>query len=282
MDQLVSPTQHYRAIFISDLHLGTRRTQSDLLLDFLRKTESQYLYLVGDLIDSWSLRKSWYWDQKQNDIIQKLLRKARKGTRVIYLPGNHDDNFREFCGHRFGRVAVLNETVHHSANGKRYLVLHGDKFDSVIYFATWLAKLGDWAYERIMDVNWIVMYLRRKLGYGPWSLSAYLKHKVKKAVEFVSRFETVVVREALARNCQGVICGHIHTPDNRLIEDIHYLNDGDWVESCTALVEHFDGSWEIIKWSGSANAKSTEDNTQTQASPSSLVRKMASLAMAKI
>ena len=147
MEQTVAP-RRFRAIFISDLHLGTKRARCDLILDFLRDTESHYLYLVGDLIDSWSLKKHWYWDQKQNDVIQKLLRKARKGTRVIYLPGNHDENFREFCGHRFGRVAILNETVHTTANGKRYLVLHGDKFDSVVYFAAWLAKLGDWAYER--------------------------------------------------------------------------------------------------------------------------------------
>ena len=242
-------TSHFRAIFISDLHLGTRRAQSDQLLDFLRRTESQYLYIVGDLIDSWSLKRHWYWDQKQNDVIQKLLRKARKGTRVVYIPGNHDENFRQFCGHRFGRLAVLEETVHVSAQGKRYLVLHGDKFDSVIYFAAWLAKLGDWAYERLMDFNVVIGFIRRRMGLGHWSLSAAIKHKVKKAVEFISRFEDAVVREAEERHCQGVICGHIHTPDNRMIGNIHYLNDGDWVESCTALVEHTDGRWEILKWS---------------------------------
>jgi UDP-2,3-diacylglucosamine pyrophosphatase LpxH len=248
MDKLVEQTQRFRAIFISDLHLGTRRAQCDMILDFLRRTESDYLYIVGDLIDSWSLKKTWYWDQKHNDVIQKLLRKGRKGTRVIYLPGNHDENFREFCGHRFGRVAVLNETIHHSANGKRYLILHGDKFDSVIYFASWIGKLGDWVYERLMDFNVVIMWFRRLFGLGHWSLSAYLKLKVKRAVEFISRFETVVVREARSRNCQGVICGHIHTPDNRMIDGIHYLNDGDWVESCTALVEHFDGRFEVLLW----------------------------------
>ncbi len=247
MEQTVAP-RRFRAIFISDLHLGTKRARCDLILDFLRDTESQYLYLVGDLINSWSLKKHWYWDQKQNDVIQKLLRKARKGTRVIYLPGNHDENFREFCGHRFGRVAILNETVHTTANGKRYLVLHGDKFDSVVYFAAWLAKLGDWAYERLMDLNVVVLYFRKLFGLGHWSLSAYLKYKVKKAVEFISRFETAVVREAREKKCDGVICGHIHTPDNRIVDGIHYLNDGDWVESCTALVEHFDGRWEVLRW----------------------------------
>ena len=248
MKTTVSPVQKFRAIFISDVHLGTRRAQCTQLLDFLRETESEYLYVIGDLIDSWSLRRHWYWDQKQNDVLQKLLRKARRGTRLVYIPGNHDENFRAFCGHRFGRVAVLRETIHRTATGKRYLVLHGDKFDSVVLFAPWLAKLGDWAYERLMDLNIFVVGFRKIFGFGYWSLSAFIKHKVKKAVEFISRFEDAVVRDAKTRRCEGVICGHIHTPDNRMIGDIHYLNDGDWVESCTALVEHFDGSFEIIDW----------------------------------
>lgn len=240
--------RNYRAIFISDFHLGTRRAQAAALLDFLRETESKRLYLVGDIIDGWSLRQKWYWDQLHNDVIQKIMRKARKGTKVIFIPGNHDENFRDFIGHRFGHVAVMREAVYKSASGLTYLILHGDKFDNVIYFAPWLAKLGDWAYERLMDMNGVVNGLRRLLGFGKWSLSAYIKHKVKKAVEFISRFEEAVVREAHARGCQGVICGHIHTPDNRMIDGIHYLNDGDWVESCTALVEHFDGRFEIIDW----------------------------------
>jgi UDP-2,3-diacylglucosamine pyrophosphatase LpxH len=239
--------RRYRAIFISDFHLGSKRAQCGALLDFLRATESESLYLVGDIVDGWSLRNKWYWDQRHNDIIQKILRKARKGTKVIYIPGNHDENFRDFVGHRFGRVTVMREAVHRSAMGKRYLVLHGDKFDSVIYFAPWLGKLGDWAYERLMDLNGTVNALRRLAGFGNWSLSAYIKFKIKKAVEFISRFETVVVREARERRCEGVICGHIHTPDDRMIDGIHYLNDGDWVESCSALVEHFDGRFEIMR-----------------------------------
>ena len=240
--------RHYRAIFISDVHLGTRRAQPAALLDYLRQTERTRLYLVGDMIDGWSLRQKWYWDQLHNDVIQKIMRKARKGTKVIFIPGNHDENFRDFTGHRFGHVAVMREAVYKSGSGLRYLILHGDKFDNVIYFAPGLAKLGDWAYERLMDMNGVVNGLRRLLGFGKWSLSAYIKHKVKKAVEFISRFEEAVVREAHARGCQGVICGHIHTPDNRMIDGIHYLNDGDWVESCTALVEHFDGRFENIDW----------------------------------
>ncbi|HRX35562.1 MAG TPA: UDP-2,3-diacylglucosamine diphosphatase [Aestuariivirga sp.] len=243
-----TPTQRYRAIFISDIHLGTRRAQTGALLEFLRVTTSDQLYIVGDFIDNWALRKAWHWDQLHNDVIQKLLRKARKGTKLIYIPGNHDENFRNFVNLRFGRVAVLQETVHLAANGKRYLVLHGDKFDGVVRFAPWLAKLGDTAYEVSMALNASVNRVRRLFRLPYWSLSAYLKNRVKKAVEFISHFEDAVVREARQRNCQGVICGHIHTPDDREIDGIHYLNDGDWVESCTALVEHLDGRFEILDW----------------------------------
>jgi UDP-2,3-diacylglucosamine pyrophosphatase LpxH len=240
--------RHYRAIFISDMHLGTKRAQTSALLDFLRATESDQLYLVGDFIDNWSLRKNWYWDQLHNDVIQKLLRKARKGTKLVYIPGNHDENFRNFLNLRFGRVAVLEEAVHVTASGKRYLVLHGDKFDGVVRFAPWLARLGDTAYEVSMELNGAVNRVRRFLRLPYWSLSAYLKNRVKRAVEFVSRFEDAVVREARQRRCEGVICGHIHTPADRMIDGIHYLNDGDWVESCTALVEHQDGRFEIVTW----------------------------------
>ena len=243
-----SQPQHFRAIFISDIHLGTRRAQTEALLEFMRVTSSDHLYIVGDFIDNWALRKAWHWDQFHNDVIQKLLRKARKGTKLIYIPGNHDENFRNFVSLRLGRVAVLEDAVHLAANGKRYLVLHGDKFDGVVRFAPWLAKLGDTAYELSMALNTTVNRVRRFFHLPYWSLSAYLKYRVKKAVEFISHFEDAVVREAKQRNCQGVICGHIHTPDDREIDGIHYLNDGDWVESCTALVEHLDGRFEIIEW----------------------------------
>jgi UDP-2,3-diacylglucosamine pyrophosphatase LpxH len=250
MYQKPETPKHYRAIFVSDIHLGTRRAQAEAFLDFLAQTESEYLYLVGDIIDSWSLRQHWHWQQSHNDVIQKLLRKARKGTKLIYIPGNHDENFRDFLNLRFGKVVVLEEAIHLAANGKRYLVLHGDKFDGVVCFAPWLAKLGDQAYEVSMSLNAAVNKVRRFFKLPYWSLSAYLKYKVKKAVEFLSRFEEAVVRDAKHRQCEGVICGHVHTPDNRIIEGIHYLNDGDWVESCTALVEHHDGRFEIISWHG--------------------------------
>ncbi len=219
-----------------------------MLLDFLRHTESKYLYLVGDIIDGWRMKRAWYWRQSHNDVIQKILRKARKGTRVIYVPGNHDENFRDFSRHRFGRVAVLEETVHVMADGRRFLVLHGDRFDGVIKYAKWLAFLGDHAYNAAIAVNlWFNMF-RRRFGLPYWSLSAYLKHKVKNAVEYISKFEDAVVEEARRRGADGVVCGHIHTAEIRDIGGITYCNDGDWVESCSALVEHEDGRLEIIRW----------------------------------
>ena len=267
MFQKPEMTKRYRAIFISDIHLGTRRAQSEAFLDFLGNTESEYLYLVGDIIDSWSLRQHWHWQQSHNDVVQKLLRKARKGTKLIYIPGNHDENFRDFVNLRFGRVAVQEETIHLTATGKRYLVLHGDKFDGVVCFAPWLAKLGDQAYEVSMSLNAVVNKVRRFFRLPYWSLSAFLKYKVKKAVEFLSRFEEAVVRDAKLRHCDGVICGHVHTPDDRMIDGIHYLNDGDWVESCTALVEHHDGRFEIINWYGRVAALVLQPAAKAQNKP---------------
>ena len=246
-DDLGLPTR-YRAIWISDFHIGTRRSQTDMLLDFLKYTESDSLYLVGDIIDNWSLQKTWYWDQGHNDVIQKLLRKARKGTRVIYIPGNHDERFRDFVGARFGRIAVMQNAIHITADKKRYLVLHGDEFDGVVKYARWLAFLGDNAYELALSLNHHLNRVRRKLGMPYWSLSAYLKRRVKQAVQFISDFEEAVVREAKKRKADGVICGHIHTPEISMIDGVHYCNDGDWVESCSALVEHHDGRFELIHW----------------------------------
>lgn len=242
------PAFRYRTIWISDFHLGTRRAQAELLLDFLRRTESDTLYLVGDIVDNWALKKRWFWHQTHNDVVQKLLRKARKGTKVIYIPGNHDEYFRDFIDFRFGRIAVQRDAVHLTADGRRYLVLHGDKFDGVVRYAKWLAVLGDRAYETAIAINAAFNRIRRLFGLRYWSLSAYLKRKVKRAVEFISHFEHAVAREARQRGADGVICGHVHTPETRMIDGIHYCNDGDWVESCTALVESFDGRLEIVHW----------------------------------
>ncbi|MEW5728318.1 MAG: UDP-2,3-diacylglucosamine diphosphatase [Pseudomonadota bacterium] len=241
-------TRRYRAIWISDVHLGTRGCKAEFLLDFLKNTDSDDLYLVGDIVDGWRLKRSWYWPQAHNDVVQKLLRKARKGTRVIFVPGNHDEFAREYLEHSFGDIQVMDHAVHETADGKKLLVLHGDRFDGVVKYAKWLAHLGDWAYTLALTLNHWFNLARRRLGYPYWSLSAYLKHKVKNAVAFIADFEAAMAEEARRAGVDGVVCGHIHHAETRMVDGILYCNDGDWVESCTALVEHFDGRIEILHW----------------------------------
>ncbi len=238
----------YRTIWLSDIHLGTRGCKAEYLLEFLKVTESETLYLVGDIIDGWRLKRSWYWTQKQNDVVQKLLRKARKGTRVIYVPGNHDEAARDYTEMQFGGISVVMEAVHVTADNKRLLVIHGDHFDGIVRYAKWLAVLGDHAYTFALALNTWFNHMRHRMGLPYWSLSAYLKHKVKNAVAYISDYEDAVAEEARRRQVDGVVCGHIHHAEVRQIGDILYCNDGDWVESCTALVEHFDGSLEILRW----------------------------------
>ncbi len=245
---------HVRTIFISDIHLGTAGCQAHALLDFLRVTRCDTLYLVGDIVDGWQLRRRWFWPQAHNDVVQKVLRAARKGTRVIFIPGNHDEFARRYEGHEFGGIAVMNECVHITADGKKLWVTHGDLFDGVIQCAKWLAYLGDQAYEFTLRLNRTFNHLRGRLGLPYWSLSQYLKHKVKRAVSYVSDFETAVAHEAKRRGLDGVVCGHIHRAEMREIEGVLYCNDGDWVESLTALVEHADGRLELIDWSTRAGA----------------------------
>lgn len=238
-----------RTVWISDLHLGTPGCQAEALLDFLRTVECETLYLVGDIIDGWQLRRQWYWPQAHNDVVQKLLRKARKGTRVVFVPGNHDEFARKYLDHNFGGVDVVEDAVHKTADGRLLWVTHGDHFDGVIQCAKWLAHVGDWAYEATLRINRRLNSWRARLGLPYWSLSRYLKLKVKRAVSYVSDFEVAVAREARERGLQGVVCGHIHHAEIRTIDGILYCNDGDWVESLTALVEQADGSLEILDWS---------------------------------
>jgi UDP-2,3-diacylglucosamine pyrophosphatase LpxH len=238
----------YRAIFISDLHLGTPGCQASALLLFLKAYPSDYVYLVGDIIDGWQLRRKWYWPQAHNDVVQKLLRCARKGSRVIFVPGNHDEFARGFIGHQFGGIEVVEDAVHHLANGTSLWVTHGDYFDGVIQCAKWLAYLGDNLYEFTLKLNRHLNNLRGRLGLPYWSLSAYLKNKVKTALNYVTDFEVAVAREARRRGHDGVVCGHIHRAEMRTIEGTLYCNDGDWVESQTALVEHWDGRLELVHW----------------------------------
>jgi UDP-2,3-diacylglucosamine pyrophosphatase LpxH len=238
----------YRTIWISDIHLGSKGSQSEHLLEFLKYNDSEYLYLVGDIIDGWRLTKKWYWPQSHNDVIQKILRKARKGTKVFYIPGNHDEGSRSFIGLTFGDIKIRNQAFHLTAKEKKLWVVHGDMFDHVIQHARWLAYIGDSAYTFLLWINKWFNDLRRFFNLPYWSLSQYLKLKVKKAVSFINAFETLMVKEAHRRGCDGVVCGHIHKSELKEINNLIYANDGDWVESLTALVEHKDGELEIVNW----------------------------------
>ena len=245
---LFGECMHYRAVFISDLHLGTPGCQAEALLDFLKSHTSDTLYLVGDIVDGWQLRRKWYWPQAHNDVVQKLLRRVRKGSRVVYIPGNHDEFARDFVEHHFGGIEVLEEASHILLDGRKLWLIHGDYFDAVVQYAKWLAYVGDSLYELTLRLNRHFNRLRAKLGMRYWSLSAYLKGKVKKALNFVTDFENAVANEALKRGYQGVVCGHIHRAEIRMINGVLYCNDGDWVESRSALVEHMDGHLELIFW----------------------------------
>jgi UDP-2,3-diacylglucosamine pyrophosphatase LpxH len=241
-------TQRFRAIWISDTHLGTTGCQAARLLDFLRRTESDYLYLVGDIVDGWQLRRRWYWHQTHNDVVQKVLRKARKGTEVFYIPGNHDEAARHFLNVAFGGIAFRREAIHCTAKGLRLLVIHGDFFDGVVQYAKWLAHLGDVLYTLSLRLNRTVNALRARLGLPYWSLAQFLKYKVKNAVSYITAFEEALAAEARRRNFDGVVCGHIHKAEIRRIGDVLYCNDGDWVESLTALVETLEGELRIVHW----------------------------------
>lgn len=243
-----SDVKDYKTIFISDIHLGSKACQAELLLDFLKHNDSEKLYLVGDIVDGWRLKRKWYWPQSHNDVVQKILRKARKGTQIIYVPGNHDEGLRRYIGTHFGGIEVRPTDIYEAVNGDKYLVLHGDSFDNVMLYARWLGYVGDHAYDLVLRLNTVFNGLRRLMGLRYWSLSSYLKIKVKNAVQFISEFERVLANEAQKSGVQGVICGHIHHAEMKQYGDIIYMNDGDWVESCTALVEHFDGTWEIVFW----------------------------------
>ncbi len=242
------PVLRYRAVWVSDIHLGSRGCQAEKFLDFIRHIQCDYLYLVGDIVDFWQLRKRWYWPQEHNDVVQKILRCARKGTSVFYIPGNHDEAVRSYCGLTFGGVLLTNEAIHTTLKGQRLLIVHGDQFDAFIRCAKWLAKLGDSAYTLLLQINAAFNFVRRKLGFSYWSLSAYVKHKVKNAMEHISAFETVVAEAARRHGVDGVVCGHIHQTDMRMIGKVLYCNDGDWVESCTAMVEDLQGRLHIIDW----------------------------------
>lgn len=240
----------YRTVFISDTHLGTRGCRSDFLADFLRSITCQKLFLVGDIIDGWRLRKSWYWDENHDDVLRLILEHARSGAEVTYIPGNHDEMFRAWLplGLEVGGIRLKLEATHVTADGQQLLVIHGDEFDSVVRYAKFLALMGDGAYTAALVMNRWFNAIRRRCGYPYWSLSAWLKRQVKEAVKAIGRFEEALANEARRRGFDGVVCGHIHQAELRRVNGVLYMNDGDWVESCTALVEHHDGRLELLDW----------------------------------
>ena len=238
----------YRTVWISDVHLGTKGCNAEMLIDFLDSVDSDTMYLVGDIIDGWRLKKKFYWPDAHNDIVWRILKRAKRGTRIVYIPGNHDEMFRQFTGLNFGGIEIRRAAFHDTADGRRLLVLHGDEFDAVMLSHRWLAFVGDTAYHLLMGLNVWVNRARQALGLSYWSLSKTAKHKVKNAVEFIGKYEETVARAASERGVDGVVCGHIHTAEHRMIAGIEYWNDGDWVEGCNALVEHADGRMEVLNW----------------------------------
>ena len=250
--------RRYRTIWISDVHLGTRGCAAEMLIDFLDSTDSETMYLVGDIIDGWRMKKKFYWPATHNDIVWRVLKRAKRGTRVVYIPGNHDEMFRQFTGLNFGGIEIRRKALHTTADGRRLLVLHGDEFDAIMLAHRWLAFVGDWLYTTLMRCNHIVNKVRSWLDLPYWSLSKHAKTRVKNAVEFISRFEEVVAHEAGTRGVDGVVCGHIHNAEIRDIAGIEYYNDGDWVEGCTALVEHFDGRMEVLHWADEVAARGVQ------------------------
>ena len=249
-------TRRYKTIFISDLHIGSTQCQADTLLDFLKHNESEKLYLVGDIIDFWALSKRVYWPRDHNTIIQKILRKARHDTKVIYVPGNHDENVREYDEHVFGDIEVRNSIVHTTVDGKRFLVVHGDEYDTIAKYHQWIAKLGSKGYDFLLEVNRAVRAVRRVMGIqSHFSLAAYIKFKVKNAVQFISDYEESIVMTLKDEGLDGVICGHIHHAEIKEMDGFLYVNTGDFVESCTAIVEHDCGRLELIRWDPSLISK---------------------------
>lgn len=255
----------YRTLFISDVHLGTRSSQADALLEFLKHIDAETIYLVGDIIDFWRIKRGAVWPQSHNDVLQKILRKVRKGTRVVFIPGNHDEGIRDYAGMHFGGIEIERQAIHTMADGRRFVVLHGDEYDVVVRYARWLAFLGDRGYEFALWLNSPLNFVRRHLGLGFWSLSAYLKHRVKTAVNFIGEFEKALAEEARRQHVDGVICGHIHHAANRDIGGIHYINTGDWVESCTAIAETESGEIELIRWHDVVRNHAAETPAETAA-----------------
>ncbi len=249
------PAIHVRTTFLSDIHLGSRDCRTDLVLDFLRTVHTDQLILVGDIIDVWSLRRSFYWPQSHSDVLRTILGKTKHGTRVIYVPGNHDEQFRQVCGMSFGNLEVQREYVHETLRGLRLLVMHGDEFDGAVRCNRRLAALGSGLYDLVLGLNRGLNDLRHRLGYGYWSLAGYLKSRVGNAMDYVRSFEQAAAHTARRRGLDGIVCGHIHRPEISELAGVLYCNDGDWVDSCSALIEDRTGELELWHWSDGGAAR---------------------------
>ena len=266
----------YRSIFISDVHLGTKDCQADKLNNFLKHNTCETLYLVGDIIDAWKIKQNkWRWKQSHTNVVRRVLGHAKRGTRVVFIAGNHDEFLRPMIpyGFSFGLIEIHNQIEHIGADGKHYLVVHGDLFDGITRLAPWIAFLGDKAYDFVLGLNNKFNWIRRRMGFGYFSLSKFLKHKVKKAVDFIFKFEENLADYCKKRGFDGVICGHIHHAEIKEINGVTYMNDGDWVESCTALVEHWDGRWEIVTWTKEKDNVDTDTNSGSREQSSGRARK---------
>jgi UDP-2,3-diacylglucosamine pyrophosphatase LpxH len=238
----------FRTVFISDVHLGFRGCQADYLLDFLNHLEADQLVLVGDIVDLWSLKKSLYWPVSHHEVLRAILRIARSGTKVVYVPGNHDEGFRELCGAEVAGIDIRRDFIHEAADGKRYLVLHGDDFDGAVKFSGLLKNVGEWFYDVMLALGRIVQGVRRRFGFGYWSLATWVKQSIPDARLYIERFEHAAARAALKHGLDGVICGHIHRPGIREVDGVRYCNDGDWVEHCSVLAEDRNGRLGILHW----------------------------------
>ena len=254
----IAPMPNVRSVFISDVHLGTRACQAERLIDFLREYPAKHLFLVGDIIDFWSMSRGIHWSRAQNTVVQKVLRRARRDEQVVLVPGNHDEALRDYCEAVFGDIKLAREHIHETADGRRFLLIHGDDFDQVTRHHRWVAVLGDVAYNLLVRVNGWLSWARRMLGIaGYWSLAGYAKRRVKTALQFIFDFEDSVIRHVRERGLDGVICGHIHWAALKEVDGLVYANCGDWVDSCTALVEHEDGRLELVHWGAPSRARST-------------------------
>ena len=249
-----NPRLTYRTIWVSDVHLGSKSARADYLVDFLKSTECEKLYLVGDIIDFWSMRKTTFWPQSHNDVIREILRKSKQGTQVIYIPGNHDMLLRDHAGLVFGNISIQLQDIHETKTGQRLLVTHGDEFDQIVTCNRLKSFFGNHAYDFLIWLNRVVNRVRKRFDMPYWSLATYLKHKSKNAIEYIHRFEQAVAYEVEKKDVDGLVCGHLHRAEMETINGVLYCNDGDWVESCTALVEKDDGMLQLIHWADDKHA----------------------------